>query len=546
MSFSAKIRLFLILAALLPPLAMTGAIYFFSKDQAEQEMRARAEESARRYASFINIIKEQAAADFEELATSEIIEETVSDISLGLDARLNIDIAQTPFQFIEILDSSGVIRASVTRPGLVGEAIPNFGGFNATEGIYASETIETDHTGRHPSLALIKTGRGYYMYAGIYLDKLREVIISVIPKADPQFVFADGDEELVKILKDPFIEPFFIYEDTLYALLGGSERAGFWLTATFSGKGSPHLFGAMMRTVGAVGLLGIILAIIFGIYITGQAKKEIDNLVEASERISSGDYKTPVMAYEEGEFSRLADAFTDMMLNIRKTRDELAMSEKIAAWQAIGRKVAHEIKNPLTPIEISVDDLRRSAKENLPNLHDTIDSTTSIIKTETGRLRKLLDNFVSFARMAPPEISDTRVGDIIEQINLLYRSEIDSGRLTISNRSEIETVRLDPEKIKQLLINLIKNGLELSPESKVTAAVDVKCNNLAFQISDNGPGFAESILEEGVRPYVSTKKDGSGLGLVICQRIAYDHGGRLEISNRENGGGMVEVTIPVE
>lgn len=300
-----------------------------------------------------------------------------------------------------------------------------------------------------------------------------------------------------------------------------------------------------MRTAGTVGLAGILIAILFGIFITGQAKKEIGNLIEAAGRISGGDYKTPVMAYEEGEFSRLADAFTEMMFSIRRTQDKLTMSEKIAAWKAIGQKIAHEIKNPLTPIEISVDDLRRSHREKLPNFDQTVESTTAVIKTETARLKKLLNNFVEFARMAPPEFKEIKLRSVLDEVSSLYRTEIEQNKLEIRDNTPDHAVKIDPDKIKQMLINLIKNALEVEGTSRVTVTIDREAGKLYIRVADDGPGFPEKILEEGIRPYVSTKKEGSGLGLVISQRIAYDHNGTLEIANNENGGGLVTAIIPV-
>ena len=360
-----------------------------------------------------------------------------------------------------------------------------------------------------------------------------------------EVVFAGDPDNRDIALSETVPNTLYMDNDNLYSVIAGSKSAGYFIVIHFPTSKYSSFSSMMIKTTGVIGLAGIIISILFGIYITGQAKKEIENLITASDRISAGDYKTPVMAYEEGDFSRLADAFTEMMLNIRKTQNQLAMSEKIAAWQDIGKKIAHEIKNPLTPIRISAEDLRRSHQEGLPNFEQTLESSTSVIIEETERLRKLLNNFVEFARMTSPEIKDILINEVISNISALYHKDISTGNLVINPCNIDKPLKIDPDKIKQLIINLINNGLEAENVSCVTLDTKLDNENLIISINDNGNGFSKEMLSEGIRPHVSTKKGGSGLGLVICQRIAYDHGGSLEVNNSDDGGGVATAIIPI-
>ena len=173
-------------------------------------------------------------------------------------------------------------------------------------------------------------------------------------------------------------------------------------------------------------------------YITGRAKREIDNLITATSRIAEGDYHTPVMAYEEGEFSQLADSFSDMTAKLKDTRSRLATTEKIAAWKAIGQKIAHELKNPLTPIEISADDLRRSYHEKRDDFGVILDETTATIKKEVRRMTTLIDEFAGFARMGTPKTTTVKIESIGDGVISLYSHEIEAGRLSIENRTKTE------------------------------------------------------------------------------------------------------------
>ena len=308
-------------------------------------------------------------------------------------------------------------------------------------------------------------------------------------------------------------------------------------------QSSRSTFVTLFGITGFVAFIAALIAITLGFYITGKAKREIENLVSATSRVAGGDFSTPVMAYDEGEFSQLADSFSDMMHNLRQTQKRLATTEKIAAWQTVGRKIAHEIKNPLTPIAISVDDLRRSHAEKLPQFDNILDETTKTIKSEVERLIKLLDEFVSFARMNAPEIRPVDTSQFITDIQTLYRNEIESGRVSVSNKSRRSTINIDPEAFKQVLINLIKNGLEASEDCTVSVTIVDIDKSIEITVEDTGPGFSEDKLSNSFEPYVTTKEGGSGLGLVICHRIVNDHGGTMELYNHSGGAG-VRVRLP--
>jgi nitrogen fixation/metabolism regulation signal transduction histidine kinase len=206
--------------------------------------------------------------------------------------------------------------------------------------------------------------------------------------------------------------------------------------------------------------------------------------------------------------------------------------------------VAHEIKNPLTPISIGIDDLKAAYNETPEKFAQTLDETVRTIKHEVNRMKRLLDQFSAFARMAPPKIIETPVTSILEKTSALYKTSIDNKMLSIITNNLPQKIKCDPEQVEQLLINLIKNGLESSPDSRVELVCDSTPETVTFAIRDTGPGFDAGILANPFEPYVSTKKDGSGLGLVICRRIVHDHGGTIELKNRPEGGAEVIITLP--
>lgn len=548
MSSTTKTRLYLLLIAVLPPLLMVSVIYFYSIKQYEQLGSDNTYESLRRFEkiqdSYLNDLKNKAI----ELSQSAELKRAILLIKSGRTEQVDLSKLKTGFDVIEIIDSSFMVLASDHRPGLIGEKVKLPVLSNNAIGARYFEKSEYDMNGLFAGFGyIISIENKYFLYLSKYIDSDFVILIEQLLTANVNLYFDDDTNqdfaEYINLSKSQLFRKN--NDDSLIALLAGDKYAGFILLARFDLSKQKPIFFTLLRITGVVAMVSVLLAILAGIYITGQTKKEIENLIDATEKVAAGDLSTPVMAYQEGEFSQLADSFTEMKSKLQRTLDELSTTEKIAAWKEMGQKIAHEVKNPLTPIAISVDDLRRSYYEKLPDFDKTLDETTSVIKVEINRLIRLLDEFVKFARMEPPKIVETEINSILEETKLLYQNEIESGKLIFENNSKRTSAKLDREKIKQVLINLIKNGLESSPDTTVTVRISDSDKGLLVDVQDTGPGFPQEMLDSHFKPYASTKKGGSGLGLVISARIVHDHGGTIKIFNKEEGGGRVEINLPL-
>ncbi|MEW5993581.1 MAG: ATP-binding protein, partial [Candidatus Zixiibacteriota bacterium] len=452
------------------------------------------------------------------------------------------DPRQFRLDFLEFVDSSGIVVSTFHRPGLPGETLRVHQDTLSATSDRFFQTVEYDVDGAHAAIARFVPAEQFRAYTGKYLDDRYLQFLGTFLDADVEVRFA-GEEPLTY---DKMVTgTLYDIDGRLQAVLAGDRTAEYYLIAGFHPSAQEPLFLSLVTIGGIVAAISVLAAIGLGMYITGRAKREIDNLVQASIRVAAGDFSTPVMAYEDGEFAQLADSLSDMMVKLKALQGKLAATQKIAAWQAMGRKVAHEIKNPLTPIAISADDLRRSYREQQPHFNRVLDETTSTIKNEVARVTKLLEQFVGFARMSPPAVQKVRTTDLLKAVETLYRGETESGRLRIVNNSERVEIKLDPDAFKQVLINLIKNGFEAAEQARVTLTLGDEGDDVVFCIEDTGPGFIDERLRRSFEPYVSTKKDGSGLGLVICYRIVHDHGGAIELYNRKEGGAGVKIRLPV-
>lgn len=541
MTFTVRIRIWLIIVAVAPTLIVLSVIYFLGQRQASSAEQVTAQRSLDRFAQFHAAYARELKAAVNDAAASPEVTRALLLLEANRSADIRLSTLPANLDFLEILDSGFVVHVSHHRPGLIGEKLE---GVKKQPGdTELAATVEIDISGPHAALShTTSVGEKYTVYAGKYLDSSYLSSVERLIAAEARIDLAEDAPALLGSMS-----PGRLYTDgdSLRAVLLGTTEDGYYLSAAFTVGAATAVFGNLLLITGIVALLSMLVAAGIGIYIAGRAKREFDNLITATARVSSGDFSTPVMAYDEGEFAQLADSFTEMTFRLRDVQRRLATSEKIAAWQAVGRKIAHEIKNPLTPIAISTDDLRRSYHEQLPDFPAILNETTTTIKSEVTRLTRLLDEFVRFARMSPPIFRDVAPKDLLAPIESLYRTEIAERRLTLANQSTRATVSLDLDALQQVLVNLIKNGLEAAQESCVSLCVSDEADLLVLTVADSGPGFPTDILTRGFEPYVSTKKGGSGLGLVICQRIVYDHGGTIELSNPPEGGAQVTIKLPV-
>lgn len=542
MTFTGKIRIYLVVVALLPPLIVLLAVYFLSERQFEFSDRQLAFNNLQKYQSFELSFQQGLRERVLDIISSPRFQNALILIKKGRAAQASIGSGLPGLNFLEILDGDSRVLASSHRPGLVGEIIRVGPGLPAHGEMLRLETVEYDVAGRHAAFTyLVPVDTNLSVHCGRYIDSDLTGLLSILTSAAVKVRFEDDSSDAyINMEKNRLYD----ISGSYHALLAGGGASGFFLVADFVAGQSQPLFSSLLLITSVVGVTSVLIALALGFYITGRAKREIDNLRNASARIANGDFDTPVMAYDEGEFSELADSLTDTMIKLRALRKMLATSEKIAAWQTMGRKIAHEIKNPLTPIAISAADLHRSFLENRPEFQSILTETTTTIQTEVHRLTALLDQFVSFARMAPPRMSAVTTESFFDDIQALYRHEIEEGRLIITNNSTSRSLHIDPEQMKQVLVNLVKNGFEAAPETNVSIVVNDDPGGTWLVVEDNGPGFTEEQLKHSFEPYLSTKRTGSGLGLVICQRIVYDHGGTITLYNRPEGGAGIRIIIP--
>ena len=296
----------------------------------------------------------------------------------------------------------------------------------------------------------------------------------------------------------------------------------------------------------------LFLSIILSINFASRLTTPIINLITASEKISSGDLNAKVAQIEtDKDFKKLNLNFNSMIEKLRKQQDKLLLSERHAAWESVARKLAHEIKNPLTPIQLSIDRI----KEKYLNKIDGDKDFSNYLNTITKQIKDieyLLNEFSDFARMPKPILKKVDLNKIISRsVNLHEMSNTDKT-FRLSKGKLSSDVSGDEEQLNRVFINLIKNSIESIDEKKSKKAdfkgeisIDIKADSdyIYVAIVDNGVGFEHVDKAKMLTPYYTTKKKGTGLGLAIVTKVISDHNGTILFNSIKNGA-KVDIILP--
>jgi nitrogen fixation/metabolism regulation signal transduction histidine kinase len=228
----------------------------------------------------------------------------------------------------------------------------------------------------------------------------------------------------------------------------------------------------------------------------------------------------------------------------------LNQAQRDAAWSEVARRLAHEVKNPLTPIRLAAERMRMKLAGKLePADRDLLDKASGTIVSQVEALRKLVDAFGDYAQEPKLSLEHIRLDELIREVVALYQQGESGLDFDLDLCAGPDGLAADSGRLRQLLHNLIRNAREAGE----TIAISIRTRildqdgapRLNLQLWDNGPGFPDMVLEQPFEPYISNKGRGSGLGLAICRKIISEHNGNISIANRPEGGAQIDIDFPL-
>lgn len=269
-------------------------------------------------------------------------------------------------------------------------------------------------------------------------------------------------------------------------------------------------------------------------------------LASGMKKVAAGDLNHQVKVLAKDEIKLLIDSFNKMTADLHSSRKQLVKSERVAAWRDVARRVSHEIKNPLTPIQIALYRLR--AKIEVPEKdRELFEKSLQSINEEIDSLRRLAAEFSQYARLPQAELKLVNINEIIRSVVILFEAEPQNVKLVTDLAEDIPRLPLDREQIKRVLNNLLKNGVEASASGSSiiikTETVSLPDKKIQLSIIDHGDGVTPAQLEKMFDPYFTTKKDGMGIGLPVVKRIIEDHEGEISISSKKGIGTEIKILL---
>jgi nitrogen fixation/metabolism regulation signal transduction histidine kinase len=302
------------------------------------------------------------------------------------------------------------------------------------------------------------------------------------------------------------------------------------------------LWGLGRALMGVV-LLGLWLSIVLGVLLARYVTRPLEALAKGAQAVARGAWDTRVMTSAKGELGELVGAFNAMTEELERTTERVVSAERVAAWQEIAKRLAHELKNPLTPIRMSLETLLAAHRQGEGRMDALFAQSAGPMLEEVDRLRRTVDAFSSFARLPKPEMAPMDLSEWAKQVVSLQSQ----GWTHVSAKTELEpglTVEADRDQLTQVLVNLLKNAAEAMPHGGAVTVTTRRVGKEAMlEVRDTGPGIPMDARAQLFTPYFTTKASGTGLGLAVSARICQEHDGSLQLLH-DGPGGAFRVTLP--
>ena len=326
------------------------------------------------------------------------------------------------------------------------------------------------------------------------------------------------------------------------------QSVGPELVLAYSHRNQIELRQQLMSILLIIGGVGLILVYIVSYIVGLQMTKPINQLAVGATEIASGNLEQQVAIQSRDEIGRLAGTFNQMAATLKTSIEKQLAAERRAAWGDAARWVVHEIKNPLFPIRLSIENMQRAYRsgDTQPTRFDEIFvQCTGIVIEEVERLQRLVDEFDQFARMPTPKRELSDLNQIVQNVVNLYAESAENIQIETNLASNLRPLSLDSEQITQALGNLIKNAIEAMPDGGTLNLSTQLASERKMQINiqDTGIGMSPETLAQIFEPYYTTKDTGTGLGMAIVQRIITDHDGEIFVESEEGSGTTVSIEL---
>ena len=298
------------------------------------------------------------------------------------------------------------------------------------------------------------------------------------------------------------------------------------------------------------GSIGIVLAVLFSGWAASRVTRPVEQLAEAARQVAEGNWNTRVVVHSADELGALAQSFNRMTEELLQQRARLVQTERVAAWRELARRLAHELKNPLFPLQLTVENLVRARQQRPDQFDEVFRESSSTLLAEITNLKTIISRFSEFSRMPQPQFQQIEINEIMHNVTRLLQVQ-----LCLQERAPIECklefaedlapIAGDPELLHRAFSNLVLNAIDAMPlGGKLLLCTHQHGDRVMVEVADNGIGMTAEEHERLFTPYYTSKAHGTGLGLAIVQSVVSDHGGRISVHSEPGRGTRFIVELP--
>ena len=550
--------------------------------QFQREFSRRGEDVARRV--------EAIAASDSVMRMATALNGTSSDFAEYFDlARVIAENHQ--LDFLEIIDGRGTIVSSAQWPAKFGYPEPAFESLSTSNDqspfLKLEELQDSTALGFFAARAIRLGERSVYVVGGRKLDK--NFLLALDLPADIRVLLYQnrGDHFSPELLLDPgsgasadparpaekfapLIDAVRKYDQEISGLVDwtsdrADEEVFHAIPLRGVGKDRPLLgillignsrrsYVELKRRIRDAALLvgggGIVLAILLSSWASARVTRPVEQLARAARDVTSGNWNASVQVEGHDEVAQLAESFNRMTSELLAQKERLVQTERVAAWRELARRLAHELKNPLFPLQLTVENLIR-AREHSPEMFEEIFRESSqTLLAEISNLKGIIGRFSEFSKMPQPQLQRVQVNEIVEAVGRLFQAQFQAkGREAIQCQMQLdrrlEPIAADPELLHRALSNLVLNAMDAMPDGgTLTLRTRQDDGKVAVEVCDTGSGLTREECERIFTPYYTSKQHGTGLGLAIVQSVVSDHGGRISVQSEPGKGTTFVIELP--
>jgi nitrogen fixation/metabolism regulation signal transduction histidine kinase len=299
--------------------------------------------------------------------------------------------------------------------------------------------------------------------------------------------------------------------------------------------------------VGGAGILG---AILVSLWFAARVTQPVELLADAARRVAGGDLYAKVEVESTDELGELAAAFNHMTEDLLQQKERALQAERVAAWRELARRLAHELKNPLFPLQVTVENLIRAKEKGSELFEEVFQESTATLLAEVNNLKAIIGRFSEFARMPQPQRKSTQLNEVVGSVLRVFNAQLQEKN-QISVRTELDpdlpAISADPDLLHRALSNLVLNAIDALPQGG-EIAIETKgiAGAVEVSISDTGSGLTPEECARLFTPYYTTKQHGTGLGLAIVQSVVSDHSGKISVESAKEQGTTFRIELPRE